>query len=66
MTTSTVSGTVNLPISLKDGRSVKPGTPKYQVYDKLPTIGNPGESWDMFIVRKMKEEREYKERTRDE
>ena len=33
----------------------------YNVFDKLPTIGNPGESWDMFIVRKMKENRLYDE-----
>ena len=33
----------------------------YNVFDKLPTIGNPGESWDMFIVRKMKEKRLYDE-----
>ena len=32
---------------------------KYNVYDKLPTIGNPGESWDMFLVRKLKEYNEY-------
>ena len=33
----------------------------YNIFDKLPTIGNPGESWDMFIVRKMKEKRLYDE-----
>jgi len=32
---------------------------KYNVFDKLPTIGNPGESWDMFLVRKLKEYNEY-------
>lgn len=36
---------------------------KYNIdkYDKGPTLGNPGESWDMFIVRKMREERLYNE-----
>ncbi len=36
--------------------------PKHLRYDKKPTIGtksNQGESWDMYIVRKLKEEREY-------
>ncbi len=38
---------------------------KYNIFDKLPTIGNPGESWDMFIVRKMKEKRLYDEARKD-
>ena len=38
---------------------------KYNIYDKLPTIGNPSESWDMFIVRKMKEKRLYDEARKD-
>ena len=29
--------------------------PKHLRYDKRPTIGKPGESWDMYIVRKIKE-----------
>ena len=37
----------------------------YNVFDKLPTIGNPGESWDMFLVRKMKEKRLYDEARKD-
>jgi hypothetical protein len=38
--------------------------PKYTIYDKRPTIGTRevrGESWDMFIVRKLKE---YHDETR--
>jgi len=36
---------------------------KYNIdkFDKRSTIGNPGESWDMFIIRKMREERLYNE-----
>lgn len=36
---------------------------KYNIdkFDKKPTLGNPGESWDMFIIRKMREERLYNE-----
>ena len=30
---------------------------KSELYDKRPTIGFNGESWDMFIVRKMRERR---------
>ena len=41
--------------------NVKNHKPKYLIYDKLPTIGAPGESWDMYVVRKMREEREYLE-----
>ena len=39
--------------------------PKHLRYDKRPTIGTNGkrgESWDMFMVRKLKEEREYNAR----
>ena len=32
----------------------------WEKFDKNDTIGRPGESWDMYIVRKMKEEREGK------
>jgi len=40
---------------------------KYNIdkFDKKPTLGNPGESWDMFIVRKMREERLYNEARKD-
>ena len=40
---------------------------KYNIdkFDKKPTLGNPGESWDMFIVRKMREERLYNEAWKD-
>lgn len=37
----------------------------YNKFDKLPTIGNPGESWDMFLIRKMKEKRLYDEARKD-
>jgi len=30
---------------------------KSEIFDKRPTLGTPGESWDMFIVRKLKERR---------
>ena len=36
--------------------------PKHLRFDKKPTIGNKdeqGESWDMYLIRKMKEESEY-------
>lgn len=36
--------------------------PKYLRFDKKPTIGNKdeqGESWDMYLVRKMREESEH-------
>ena len=39
--------------------------PKHLRYDKRPTIGSNserGESWDMYIIRKLKEEREYSAR----
>ena len=36
--------------------------PKHLRYDKRPTIGKPGESWDMYIVRKIREEREHNAR----
>lgn len=37
----------------------------YNIMDKRPTIGThevAGESWDMFIVRKMREYNEYNNR----
>jgi hypothetical protein len=34
---------------------------KSEIYDKRPTLGTPGESWDMFIVRKLRERREEEE-----
>ena len=41
--------------SLADGVTVS------ELFDKKPTIGNNGESWDTYLVRKMKEERKGKE-----
>ena len=34
---------------------------KSEIYDKRPTLGTPGESWDMYVVRKMRERREERE-----
>jgi len=34
---------------------------KSEIYDKRPTLGTPGESWDMYIVRKMRERREERD-----
>ena len=36
--------------------------PRYNIMDKRPTIGTRdvrGESWDMFIIRKLREYNEY-------
>jgi hypothetical protein len=38
-----------------------PKDARHLIFDKRPTIGSPGESWDQFIVRKLKEERHYNE-----
>ncbi len=67
MTTSTENGIENQNTYLTDESLVKNGTPKYLLYDKRPTIGTRevrGESWDMFIVRKLKEYHEYTESSR--
>ena len=37
---------------------------KSEIYDKRPTLGNPGESWDMFIVRKLQEKSQENEQQR--
>ena len=37
---------------------------KSEIYDKRPTLGNPGESWDMFIVRKLHERNQENEQQR--
>ena len=60
MITSTANGIVNQNTSWMEESSLKSGVPKYLQYDKRPTLGKPGESWDMYVVRKMREEREYK------
>ena len=39
---------------------------KSEIYDKRPTLGNPGESWDMYVVRKMREGREERENNKKE
>ena len=39
---------------------------KSEIYDKRSTLGCPGESWDMFIVRKLREHREEIESSKKE